>query len=184
MNLYELGNYKQKIVTLFLNNQDIIDLMLPNKNTKYSIAQQLFGYTDQNGNVIFKGQLFPYYYTDGTNQEARTFIQVETDVPQIDKNGFLKGINLYVYEFTHLSLVKLSDADIIKYKNKGYIGTCRTDILAMAIDNILNKNDTFGIGELKLKNVKIFRPPTNEYYGRVLQYSVNSENTGGDICGN
>jgi len=180
INLDELGGYKQKIVDMFISNQDIVDLMLPNPVVGYDIDVQLFG--DGKVDGMFEGQLFPYFYTDGTNEKARTFVLVETDAPEVYKDGIFKNINLYIYEFTHKSLVNLSGLEKLKYIQKGYLGTCRTDILATAIDNILNKNETFGLG-IKLKNVKIFKPATNDYYGRVLQYTVLCENTGGDICG-
>lgn len=184
MTLDELGDYKQKIVSLFFGSQDIIDLLLPKKNPNYTVQQQIFGYKDENGNVVFKGQLFPYFYTDGTGEEARTFVLVETDAPTIDDNGIFKTINLYIYEFTDLSLVRLTDAEIVKYSKKGYKGVCRTDVLAMAINRVLSDNNTFGLSGLKLKNIKVYRPTTNSYYGRVMTYSVKCENIGGDTCGN
>lgn len=183
MNLAELGRYKKKIISLFLANDDIVDLMLPVKNPGYDADTQLLGYTDSKGNVVFKGQLFPYYYTNGSNETARTFVLVDTEVPEVSRNGLFKSIYMYIYEFTHLSLVRLSTAEQAKYIKKGYEGVCRTDVLAAAIDDVLNKNQTFGIGDVELKSVKIYKP-VDDYYGRLLIYKVNCENISGDYCGN
>lgn len=183
MNLVELGRYKRKILNLFLNSDDIVDLMLPIKNPSYGVDAQLLGYSDQNGNVIFEGQLFPYFYTDGTNQKARTFVLIDTEVADIARNGLFKTVYMYIYEFTHTSLVRLSNAEQAKFYKKGYEGVCRTDVLAMAIDDVLNKNNGFGIGDVELKTVKLYKP-VQDYYGRVLTYKVNCENVGGDYCGN
>jgi hypothetical protein len=186
INLNELGGYKQKIVDLFLENQDIVDLMLPSPIDGYDIDVQLLGsdtIKNPDGTLKFEGQLFPYFYTDGTNEKARTFVLVEDDAPKTSPDGIFKYINLFIYEFTHKTLIRLTSSEKIKYKQKGYLGTSRIDILATAIDNVLNKNTGFGLKELKLESAKIYKPPINEYYGRVLQYSAKCENTGGDICG-
>lgn len=161
--------------------------MLPNPISGYDIDTQLLGsdtIKDTNGNIIFKGQLFPYFYTDGTNESARTFVLIEDKVTDISNDGTFKTVLIFIYDFTHKSLVKLSSKEKVKYKLKGYKGICRTDILATAIDKLLNKSTIFGLRELKLKAVDIYKPTTNDYYGRVLTYSAKCENTGGDTCGN
>jgi hypothetical protein len=136
------------------------------------------------GTLKFEGQLFPYFYTDGTGEEARTFVLVDDKVIKVDNNGFFKSVKIFIYVLTEKSLVKLTNKEKVKFNiTKKYKGTCRTDILATIIDNILNKNTIFGIKELKLDNVDIFKPTTNSYYGRVLTYIATCENIGGDICG-
>jgi hypothetical protein len=158
--------------------------MLPNPIAGYDIDTQLLGSStikDASGNIMFKGQLFPYIYTDGTNEAARTFVLVDDTVPRTEK-GFFKNVNIYIYVFTHKSLIKLIGKEAHKYELKEYKGNCRTDILSTAIDNILNKNKVFGIRELKLESVDTYKPSA-DYYGRVLKYSATCENIGGDRCG-
>jgi len=130
---------------------------------------------------MFEGQLFPYFYTNGTNQKAKTFVLVDDKIPKSYKDMF-KDVLIFVYVFTHKSLVKLTGKEKVKYKQKGYKGSCRTDILATAIDNILNKSKIFGIKELKLDSVDIYKSPSDDFYGRVLTYIATTENTGGDGC--
>ena len=161
--------------------------MLPNPVSGYDIDTQLLGsdtIKDTNGNILFKGQLFPYFYTDGSNEDAKTFILVDDIVSSIDNNGIFKSVKIFVYAFTHKSLVKLTSKEKIKYKQLGYKGVCRTDVLATAIDNILNKSKIFGLKELKIDKVDIYKPSTNDFYGRTLIYTAICENLDGDECGN
>jgi hypothetical protein len=181
-----LGDYKDIIINMFLDNQDVVDLMLPNPITGYDVDTQLLGSNtikNSDGSIIFEGQLFPYYYTDGTNQKARTFVLVDDKIPRGSYKETFKDIVIFIYVFTHKSLVTLVGKEKAKYKQKGYKGSCRTDVLSTAIDNILNKSKIFGLKELKIDNVDIFKPSTNDYYGRVLTYTATTENIGGDICG-
>lgn len=181
-----MGGYKQNIVDLLISNQDVIDLVLPNPVDGYDIDTQLLGsdvIKDTRGNVMFKGQIFPYIYTDGTKENAQTFILVDDRVPSVDKNGIFKNVKIFIYVFTHKSLVNLTGKEKYKYKQLNYKGVCRTDILATAIDNILNKSKIFGLKKLKIDKVDIYKPPTNDFYGRVLVYSATCENIGGDDCG-
>lgn len=133
---------------------------------------------------MFEGHIFPCFYTDGTNESARTFILVDDKVLSVDNTGNFKSIHIFIYIFTHKSMVNLTSKEKVKYKNKGYCGTCRTDVLSTAVDNILNQNTMFGIRRLKLSGVDIYKPLANDYYGRTLIYSAQCENIGGDSCGN
>ena len=108
---------------------------------------------------------------------------VEDKVIKVDNKELFKYIRIFVYILVHKSLVRLSDNEKAKYRNK-YQGSCRTDILSVVIDNILNKSTIFGLKELKFEGIDMYKPDTkrNEFYGRVLSYTAMCENTGGDIC--
>lgn len=187
-NLDELGGYKDTIVNLFKVDQDFIDLVLPNPVDGYSIETQLLGsdtIKNPDGTLMFEGQLFPYFYTDGTGEKARTFVLVDDKVLSVDSNGIFKTVRIFVYVFTEKSLVRLTNKEKVKFnKTKEYKGVCRTDILATVIDNILNKSTIFGLRNLRLDGADIFKPTTNAYYGRVLTYTATCENIGGDTCRN
>jgi hypothetical protein len=186
-NLDDLGGYKEIIINLLLENKDVIDLMLPNPVDGYDIDTQLLGsdtVKDSSGNLIFPGQIFPYFYTDGTNEKARTFVLIEDKISIGKMPTLFKTVTFYVYVFTHKSLLKMSGKEKAKFKQKGYKGSNRTDILSSAIDKTLNKNQIFGIKELQLNGVDIYKPSSNnDYYGRVLIYNAITENIGGDLCG-
>ena len=187
-NLDELGGYKDTIINLFIKNQDIIDLVLPNPSSEYDINTQLLGsdtIKNSDGTLMFEGQIFPYFYTDGTNEKARTFVLVDDNVLKVNSNEIFKTIRIFIYIFTEKSLVKLTNKEKVKFnKTKNYKGICRTDILATVIDNILNKSSIFGIKDLKLEGVDIYKPSNNLYYGKVLIYTATCQNIGGDVCGN
>jgi hypothetical protein len=185
-NLDELGGYKDTIIDLFVKDQDIVDLVLPNPVAGYDVTTQLLGsetIKNPDGTLMFEGHIFPFFYTDGTNKKARTFLLVEDKVNRVDENGMFKSVKLFIYAFTENSLAKLTNKEKAKYKLKGYKGSCRTDVLSTAIDNLLNKSTIFGLRDLKLDGVDIFKPTTNSYYGRVITYTATCENTGGDDCG-
>lgn len=162
-------------------------MVLPTPTTGYDIDTQLLGsdtIKGSDGNIMFEGQIFPYYYTDGTNEKAKTFVLVDDKALEVDDSGIFKGIRIFIYAFTHKSLVRLTSKEKVKFKKLGYKGICRTDILATVIDNILNKSTIFGLGKLKLSGVDIYKPTTNDFYGRVLIYTAKCQNIGGDRCGN
>ena len=172
---------------LLIADQDIVDLIIPKPVDGYDMDTQLFGsneFKNSQGGLLFEGHIFPFIYTDGTNEKARTFVLIDDEVSKVESNGVFKYVPIYIHVFTHKSLVALSNAEKVKYKKKGYFGTCRTDVLSTAIDNIFNKNSVFGIKRLELKSAGIYKP-SNDYYGRTLIYYAKCENIGGDDnCGN
>jgi hypothetical protein len=111
---------------------------------------------------------------------------VDDKVPKVNDDGIFKYVRIFIYILVHKSIVRLTEEEKAKYRTKKYKGSCRTDVLATAVDNILNKNTVFGLRELKFDGVDIYKPDTsgNEFYGRVLTYTAMCENVGGDSCGN
>lgn len=161
-NLNYLGEYKDKAISRLISNQNIVDIILPNPPGEFEVEDQLRGDEGQG----LRGYVFPYEFIPGVNEEAATFICLEDAVARVDTDN-VADIILYVFVFTHKSL--------IKYKRSGVVGT-RVDILASDVDKILNGASGLGIGKLKLERVEIYKNKNDDYYGRALTYSISDFN--------
>ena len=157
MNLYELGRWKQQIAIELAKDKNIQEILLPDPDPKYDIEDQLLG----NLKLGLPGHIFKHEYIPGTQEEAKSFIYMETVIPKV-KNTSTFSVYLYVYPFCHKSLID-------NYSRTGSFGT-RADILSSDVDKILNGNNDLGIGPMELISVERYTPAQN-YYGRVLVYS-------------
>ena len=79
-------------------------------------------------------------------------------------------MKLYVTVACHKAYMKMSSGII-----SGITGN-RRDNLVRFIDKILNGNDLFGIGNLKLDTVKTLSSSNSHFTIRELQYSVSDFN--------
>ena len=148
--LKDIGSCKQRLLTAFVSNDDICELLFNKKP-----------YTEDDVENLMYKQLFPYLYTDETQTETLTYLCFEVDVP-ILSSGTVKDMKIIVLAYCH--------KDIMKYSKKGYYGT-RVDILADMVERQLRDSYDFGIGKPELISVTNFFP-NNKYYGRQLVYNV------------
>lgn len=149
MTLKDIGTYKNRIATILCENEDIGDIILGN-NFNVETA-----FTD----LTYK-HIFPYLYIDDTQSKQESYICVEVDVPRTMDFTF-KQMKVVVWCYCHRG--------IMQYSKKGYAGT-RSDILADAVDRLLNSSNDFGLGRLKLESATPLTS-SKEYYGRQLVYS-------------
>lgn len=154
MNLYELGQYKYKILTELRANENIRELLLGNK------------YDEDLVDELLDDCCYSYLYIPEVQSEAKTFLCVETLVPRV-ANFTIKDVKVVIYTLTHKSLMK--------YKKNKYIGT-RVDCLADMVDEILNGKRGLAIGKIALQEVGILQP-NNNFYGRTLIYKGSDFNT-------
>lgn len=148
--LKDIGSCKQRLLTAFVSNDDICELLFNKKP-----------YTEDDVENLMYKQLFPYLYTDETQTETLTYLCFEVDVPRLS-SGTVKDMKIIVLAYCH--------KDIMKYSKKGYYGT-RVDILADMVERQLRDSYDFGIGKPELISVTNFFP-NNKYYGRQLVYNV------------
>ena len=146
----DIGICKQRILTSFINNTDICDVMF--NNTPYT--------EDDVDNLIYT-QIFPYLYIDDTQTETRIYLCVELDIPRFS-SGTVKDLQLIIWVYCH--------KEIMKYSKKGYAGT-KVDILADMVERQLRDSYDFGIGKLQPISITNFIP-NDKYYGRRLTYNV------------
>lgn len=153
--LNDIGLCKQKLLTAFVNSNEICELLFNKKQ-----------YTEEDVENLIYTQVFPYLYTDETQTETLTYLCFEIDVQSSSNNktmsGTIKNLKMIIFAYCH--------KDIMDYHKEGYYGT-RVDILANMAERQLRDSYDFGIGKPELVSVtNLF--PNNNYYGRQLVYNV------------
>jgi len=155
LNLKELGIYKDIAIRKIIFdsntnelNQDIIKIISNNQEIT----------TEE----LLKENIFPFEYVPDIKNDQKTFICIDTNVPSF-KTDTCKDIQLLLYVFTH--------KDLMRYTEAGEAGT-RVDILCHKIDEKFNGSNDFGIGRLKQKSVLSYKSLNENYYGKVIIYSV------------
>lgn len=149
--LKDIGAYKNKLISAFIASKDICELLLYGKKN----------YTEDDIENLIYTQIFPYLYTNETQQETLPYLCVEVDIPRIP-TGTIKDMRLIVWAYSHKKCMK--------YNKKGYLGT-RIDILADMVERQLRDSNKFGIGKLELLSCTYFFP-NSEYYGRQMIFSI------------
>lgn len=153
--LYPLGRDKNLIYEALSNNQDVVDLLLGEKNTTES----------------FKSRFSDTLFVDTTQLVAKTYITMDTEVVSAE-NTKIKCIAITIDIFTDLSLISLTGNEQIKYYKIGYYGN-RIDCLLDAVKRTIADLD-IGIGEITLAPRNPIRviQPTNKHYGkRMILYT-------------
>ena len=148
--LKDIGSCKQKLLTAFVNSDEICELLFDKKP-----------YTEDDVEGLMYTQIFPYLYTDETQTQTLTYLCFEVDVPKLS-SGTVKDMKIIVLAYCH--------KEVMEYQKKGYYGT-RVDILADMVERKLRDSYDFGIGKPELISVTNFFP-NNKYYGRQLIYNV------------
>lgn len=148
--LKDMGSYKNKIVSAFVNSDEICELLF-NKEP----------YTEEDVENLIYSQVFPYLYVDETQTEVKSYICFEVDVPKIP-TGTVKDMKLIVWAYSH--------KDGMRYSKKGYSGT-KVDILVDMIEKQLRESDEFGIGKPQLLSCTYFIP-NSKYYGKQMIYNM------------
>ena len=148
--LKDIGSCKQELLTAFVNNEDICELLFNKKS-----------YTEEDIENLVYSQIFPYLYADETQTESRAYLCFEVDIQKCSSET-IKDLKIIIWAYWH--------KDIMKYHKKGYCGT-KVDILADMVERQIRDSYNFGIGKPQLVSVSNFFP-NNKYYGRQLVYDV------------
>lgn len=152
--LKDIGSYKNKLISAFINSDDICELLF-NKEP----------YTEEDVDNLVYTQIFPYLYVNETQTEVKSYICLEVDIPRVP-TGTIKDMKLILWVYSH--------KNGMKYSKKGYLGT-KVDILVDMIEKQLRDSDKFGIGKLQLLSCTYFFPDTkltSKYYGKQLIYNM------------
>lgn len=156
------AKYKMDVINEILNDQNIIDILLPSPDDNLDITAQLLGYMD-NTNIWHDGVMFPYLFVPPTatsDSKASTYICMESTIkPRTDK---IQDMYLYLTLFAHKSLMR--------YTLDKYYGD-RIDILLSLVNNLLVVPNKFGIGSFIPQEPKPYYPAEN-YYGLAVTYIV------------
>ena len=82
--LKDIGSCKQKLLTAFVNSDEICELLFNKKP-----------YTEDDVEGLMYTQIFPYLYTDETQTETLTYLCFEVDVPKLS-SGTVKDMKIIV----------------------------------------------------------------------------------------
>lgn len=150
LGLDELFDYKNQLMNDLLTNQEIVRLLSDDCATV------------SNPESLMYTQVFPCEYVPDVVEHGKTFICCEVDIKEVINKTFLTP-TLYIWVFTHKSLVRLPE------------GGLRTDKLSSEIVKAINGSRMYGLGELNLYSAKRFSPITN-YQGRTLTFDAKDFN--------
>lgn len=151
MNLEEFYDYKNQLVGDLITNESIVKLLSDDCSTI------------KNPESLIYKQIFPFEFLPETVEHGRTFICCEVDIRSAENKTFLLPV-LYVWEFTHKSLMVLPDG-----------GGVRTDKLAAEIAKTINGSRFYGLGELGMYSARRFAPLL-EYQGKQLTFRAKDFN--------
>lgn len=150
MRLLEFFNYKNQLMQDLCSNEEIVQRVTGNRDA--DVPNHGLPYT----------QIFPYEFVPETVSEARTFICFDVDMTRaLSKTLYVP--TLYIFVFTHKSLLRAPDGGVL------------IDNISAAIDEMLNGNRFYGLGELELESASRF-VPIQDYYGRILVYTAKDFN--------
>ena len=152
MFLKELFDYKSRLMQDVCTNTDIVKLIT---GKPYKPGQE---------RTLPYSQVFPYEFVPETVDNGQTFLCFDVDISRVPNKTFYSPV-IYIWVFTHKSKMRLDE------------GGVRVDELAIKIDEMLNGNRFYGLGELDLQDVGRFAPIT-DYQGRVLVYTAKDFNRG------
>lgn len=145
MYLDEFFSYKNQLMEDLLTNETIVNLINPNIDFEDA------------GELMYK-QVFPYEYVPETVEHGQTFICADVDITET-YGSMSYAVRLYVWVFTHRSLLRLPE------------GGVRTDKLVHEIAKEIDGSHNYGFGSLTLTGVKRFAPMT-DYQGKVLIFDA------------
>lgn len=118
--------YKQKLMSKIVNNKAIIGLV----DKEYiNSADELIG-----------KNLFNYIRIPNTEEEEKTYICLEVDIPEVysDENYMFGKLEIIVYIITHQNLMDTNQ------------GALRTDLISAYIDEMFNLKKIVGLKPLEL----------------------------------
>ena len=193
-NLYCAASYKNKIITLLLQNKNFVKLInpVPSECKYLDIVDVLLGgeWFIDGKKYEEQGHIFDYNFVNETTTDKKTFVFVETDIDTITDNMFT-SFNLYVCIFSDKSLIRLTSETIPtvkEIKDMGYFASNyanRIDVLCDITDRILNGSSQFaGLGDIQpaSRNYVTIYSPNKNYYGKCLKYKISNYNDSGDTC--
>lgn len=157
MTLKDTGIYKNRIIALLSESEEIAELLLG------------VGYDAETADEeLIYNHIYPYLYVDGngdagssgTQTAVKSYVCVEVDVAKT-ANFTYKDMKIIIWCYCH--------RDGMRYTKPGFLGT-KADILSDMTDRLLNGSRRFGVGRLKLESSSHITPG-DKFYGRELIYS-------------
>lgn len=153
MNGYEIGEYKLTLIRKLIQNEDVLQLIDPNKKAEYP------------DDLIYTN-IFPYNRMPKTEQEVETYVTVRVNVASVPAaNDVTRKMAIVIRVYTHADLMQ------VKGSNSN-----RVDLLSAKIDEILNESQDFGIGYVVLNSSTEGVLDSKHFY-RELVFNTDSLNS-------
>lgn len=182
MNFFELGDYKKKLIDMFVADEDIVDLVMPIlDDIRFEAGDNFLGgqiNTIKDGvveTVDLKGHCFevPFIYSSVT--DARNCICLDNIISGANGEA-IKEMTVTIEIMCHKTNLRLDSTTNTKYYKKGLSGD-RLDMIVQKIGLLIEQNNKeFGLGKFKLKPnnpMKSYYPNEN-FFGKVLIYTCDA----------
>lgn len=156
MRLKELSDYKNKIISAMISNDNLIKAI--SNNSEDFLDQPIVSDVTS---TIYKN-IFPYKYIPTTQTQASTYITMSFNNFSSRGREFKVG-NIYFYVICHNSLLRTS------------YGCLRYDYIANQLDEIFNNNENISIGDFQFDSMSDLQVNEN-YMGCWLCYKAMSFN--------
>ena len=124
-NSFEITRYKQQIMSMFINNDEIVRL-IDNKEV-------------ENTEDLINENIYYFLRVPEAPEEEKTYICIEVDISdaQATYNKLMRELVITIYIITHERLMPTP------------LGT-RTDLISAEIDKILTSQDVIGKSKMEL----------------------------------
>lgn len=144
-------DYRNTLMKALCSSKDIVNLLRNTQGESPALPDR----------TLLYDCIYPYPFIPQADEAAKTYIGVRLTVPRIGSKTF-KYIRLTVFIFTHYSLMRAT-------------GGLRIDLLADAIDGVLNGSLDYGLGHVELKDIDDVHP-AKDYYGIAITYDITDWN--------
>lgn len=147
--LQELADNKEKLLKFFLSNQTLVDLITNDAN--HPVPSLDLRYT----------QVYPYHWLRDTVTEQKSYLCFSVTVPRVPTK-VIKDVTMKIWLFSHEGIMRTPKGP-------------RIDLIAAAVDDILNGSTEFGFGKVELKSTREITP-AKDFYGYEMVYEVQDFN--------
>ena len=153
-NSFEIIRYKQQLMSLFINNERIVEL-IDSKEVQ----------DEDDIESLIRTHIFDYIRIPSSPDEAKTYIAMEIDIPKIytSESYLFKKLIITIHIITHEELMPTI-----------YDGT-RIDLISAEIDKMLNGYEGIGKKPLDLIN-NISGSISVKHRERIMQFVAEDMN--------
>lgn len=147
--LQELASDKEKLLRFFLSDQTLVNLIA--NETNHPIP----------GLDLRYNQVFPYHWLSNTISEEKSYLCFSVTVPRV-RSSVIKDVTMKIWLFSHDGIMRTPNGP-------------RIDLMAAAVDDILNGSTQFGFGKVDLISTREISP-ARDFYGYMMEYEVQDFN--------
>lgn len=147
--LQELTTNKEKLMKLFLSDPTLVKLLTNEEDP----AIPAFG--------LRYNQVYPYHWLSEAVIQQKSFLCFSVLVPRVI-SSVVKDVDIKIYIFSHDKIMVAK-------------GGIRIDLIAAAVDDLLNGSAEFGFGKVELGSMRPINP-AKDFYGYEITYHVRDFN--------